>query len=205
MNDQNTKYRKTFRLLSQTYYSPLIFSSLNKNIIDEIIIGVELITPLNNKDNIHIEEFSIQWVMVGSRPKLCVMAYDDFWRINFPEVFEYLDEALLKKVVISSGQLTTKLLELGFVDITKRSSFDIHDLKTHPEPFSAIRCGVKKYEIRKNDRNFKVDDILRLQEYNPETNKYTGQQEYCKISYITPGGGYGLPSTLCVLSIDILK
>lgn len=34
--------------------------------------------------------------------------------------------------------------------------------------------GVKRFEVRKNDRDFKVGDILVLQEYDPEADTYIG-------------------------------
>ena len=43
-----------------------------------------------------------------------------------------------------------------------------HELKCHPMYFSRIVSGQKTFEVRKNDRNFQVNDILILQEYDPE-------------------------------------
>ncbi|MEC3905146.1 DUF3850 domain-containing protein [Leclercia adecarboxylata] len=40
----------------------------------------------------------------------------------------------------------------------------IHYLKIYPEHFSAVLTGVKRAELRKNDRDFKVGDILHLME-----------------------------------------
>lgn len=51
----------------------------------------------------------------------------------------------------------------------------IHYLKTWPEYFVEVRNGHKTFEIRKkNDRDYKVDDILVLQEFSPTTQSYTG-------------------------------
>ena len=43
-----------------------------------------------------------------------------------------------------------------------------HELKCHPIYFERIVSGQKKFEVRKNDRNFQVGDILILKEYDPE-------------------------------------
>lgn len=49
----------------------------------------------------------------------------------------------------------------------------IHQLKTWPEQFEALFKGLKTFEIRKNDRDFQVGDVLMLKEYDPEKSKYT--------------------------------
>lgn len=51
-----------------------------------------------------------------------------------------------------------------------------HNLKTWPEYFQAVIDGKKTFEIRKNDRDFKVGNELLLQEYDPEQETYTGRQ-----------------------------
>lgn len=59
----------------------------------------------------------------------------------------------------------------------------IHHLKILPEYFEAVVSGDKCFEIRKNDRGYKVGDILRLNEY--EDGKYTGNFHVAEITYIT--------------------
>jgi hypothetical protein len=44
--------------------------------------------------------------------------------------------------------------------------------------------GAKTFEIRKNDRNFNPGDILRLKEYDPATESYTGREVSVIVSYI---------------------
>lgn len=60
-----------------------------------------------------------------------------------------------------------------------------HELKILPEYFKAQEDGIKNFEIRKNDRNYKVGDNLVLWEYNPETKKKTEKVKVVKITYIT--------------------
>ncbi|MBX8942005.1 DUF3850 domain-containing protein [Enterococcus faecalis] len=59
----------------------------------------------------------------------------------------------------------------------------IHELKILPEYFTAVASGIKRFEIRKNDRGYNVGDILRLNEY--ENGKYTGNVHVVEITYIT--------------------
>ncbi|EHB6445277.1 TPA: DUF3850 domain-containing protein [Enterococcus faecalis] len=59
----------------------------------------------------------------------------------------------------------------------------VHHLKILPEYFEAVVSGDKCFEIRKNDRGYKVGDILRLNEY--EDGKYTGNFHVAEITYIT--------------------
>lgn len=58
----------------------------------------------------------------------------------------------------------------------------IHALKTLPEYFEAVRKGDKTFELRENDRDFRVGDYLALNEWDGE--KYTGRALLAKITYM---------------------
>lgn len=60
-----------------------------------------------------------------------------------------------------------------------------HILKTLPIFFEAVFNGTKKFEIRKNDRDFQVNDILILAEYHIATNTYTGRELLTVITFMT--------------------
>jgi hypothetical protein len=60
-----------------------------------------------------------------------------------------------------------------------------HDLKCWPAYFQATWVGAKDFEIRKNDRNFKVHDEIVLSEYDPKEDDYTDRQVEGVITYIT--------------------
>ena len=60
-----------------------------------------------------------------------------------------------------------------------------HELKCWPEYFQAVLDGVKMFEIRKNDRDFKVGDWLHLQEWCPKTQAYTGRSTKREVVYST--------------------
>jgi ASC-1-like (ASCH) protein len=59
-----------------------------------------------------------------------------------------------------------------------------HELKIHPEHYQEITLGLKKVEVRLNDRNYQEGDILLLNEYNPKAMRYTGNQDIKKVSYV---------------------
>jgi hypothetical protein len=60
-----------------------------------------------------------------------------------------------------------------------------HVLKTWPEYFDPVSKGLKTFEIRKNDRDYKVGDVLILKEYNADADEYSGRIEIRRITYLT--------------------
>jgi hypothetical protein len=89
----------------------------------------------------------------------------------------------------------------------------VHEVKGHPDPFEAVFDGRKPYEIRVNDRDYRVGDVLYLREWDPESSclradhgpscscHYSGRYLWLAITYLTRGGEWGLPLNLCVLGI----
>lgn len=63
-----------------------------------------------------------------------------------------------------------------------------HALKIVPPFFKDIVEGEKTFEVRRNDRLFKVGDSLLLQEFHGE--KYTGQEWEGVITYILDSPHY---------------
>lgn len=91
-----------------------------------------------------------------------------------------------------------------------------HELKAWPEYFEEIVSGRKRFELRVNDRGFKVGDVLRLREYihvahthlpayaganPPVASGYTGRELAVRVTYLVQGE-WGLPPNLCVMSIE---
>ncbi|MFL0251271.1 ASCH/PUA domain-containing protein [Clostridium neuense] len=64
----------------------------------------------------------------------------------------------------------------------------VHELKTLPEYFQAVKEKRKPFEVRKNDRNFKVGDSLYLREWTGE--EYTGRKLIRIITYILNDSRY---------------
>lgn len=121
-----------------------------------------------------------------------------------------------------------------------------HDLKILPQFFDSVDDGSKPFEVRRNDRDYQVDDILLLREGNnaedvidPPRNPccdcagcifgrnmmacpdysafvtasdayeeeivgqwiYTGRELRRTVTYILPGGEFGIDKDYCVLGI----
>lgn len=73
-----------------------------------------------------------------------------------------------------------------------------HELKIKPEYLKEVAEGNKTFELRKNDRDFKVGDWLQLHEYIG--GKYTGKFYTVKIKYILKDcPEYGLRAGYCIL------
>lgn len=87
----------------------------------------------------------------------------------------------------------------------------IHELKTDPEVFQAVALGLKTWEIRRDDRGFKVGDIVQLREtkHSGDSMKqgcplvYTGGCILAEITYILRGPVYGLADGWCIMSIQV--
>lgn len=75
----------------------------------------------------------------------------------------------------------------------------MHELKILPRHFKSILDGTKNFELIKNDRDYKVDDDLILQEY--AHGMCTNRKAYRKITYILQGGEYGLDKDYVILSV----
>lgn len=89
-----------------------------------------------------------------------------------------------------------------------------HSLKILPKYYDDVLNGRKKFEIRKNDRNFKVGDKLLLQEWDKD--EYTGREMLKEVDYIFPSNGtcelsedycitYGLSEGYCILGLTTEK
>ena len=82
-------------------------------------------------------------------------------------------------------------------------SYQQHCLKTVQPYYNFVCEGIKKAECRRDDRNFKVNDTLILQEYHPKTG-LSGREIKFKITHILRGEEYGVIDGFAVLSIEKL-
>jgi len=61
-----------------------------------------------------------------------------------------------------------------------------HDLKIYPEFWEDIATNKKTFEVRKNDRDYHVGDLLLLRKFDPATNSYLNFNEIlvCDVTYV---------------------
>lgn len=76
-----------------------------------------------------------------------------------------------------------------------------HDLKIYPEFFSAVCTGVKRAELRKNDRDYRVGDTLHLMETPRGSCHRTGEFINVKITHIADVGEW-MPGYV-LLSVEL--
>jgi ASC-1-like (ASCH) protein len=60
-----------------------------------------------------------------------------------------------------------------------------HELKLEKDYFGSVLAGFKTFEIRFNDRDYQVGDILVLKEWDWFSESFTGREVEKKITYIT--------------------
>jgi hypothetical protein len=82
-----------------------------------------------------------------------------------------------------------------------------HRLKTSAEFWDAIYLKIKPFEIRRDDRGFKVGDILVLEKYGDVAGDYVRDSGghivtlRQRITYVLPGGQFGIEPGFSVLGI----
>lgn len=102
----------------------------------------------------------------------------------------------------------------------------IHELKTWPEFFDAVKRGDKTFEVRRNDRGFQVGDTLRLVRWQPsQGHGYAGggfetdddgkpwwhshggkrAEIDVVVTYKMDGGRFGLDQPWCILGFKMVE
>lgn len=86
----------------------------------------------------------------------------------------------------------------------------LHELKILPIFFEPLKSNQKKFEVRKNDRPFKVGDEILFRELHPNHRqgfelevKYSSEICHRKISYIL-SDFEGIERGFCVLGLENL-
>jgi hypothetical protein len=76
----------------------------------------------------------------------------------------------------------------------------IHTLKILPEYFKEVLSGNKTFELRKDDRDYKVEDLLRLKEWDGSS--FTGNNVVTEVTYILKDcSRYGLKKGFVIIGM----
>ena len=84
----------------------------------------------------------------------------------------------------------------------------MHDLKIEPKYLDDIRKGNKKFEVRLNDRDYKIGDFLYL--YGRELTVSEAVKLFyidsilVRVNYILEGGKHGIEENYVVMGISVV-
>lgn len=76
-----------------------------------------------------------------------------------------------------------------------------HELKIYPKYFEDVLSGKKKFEIRKDDRKFRIGDVLVLKEW--DNIKYSGREAKAKVIYLIDDKFVGIQPGYVVMGIEL--
>ena len=81
-----------------------------------------------------------------------------------------------------------------------------HALKTWPIYFEAMWVGDKMFELRRQDREFREQDRLLLQEYDPVKKAYTGRELLVRVTCLVDSvPEWGLMEDFCIMGVMPLQ
>jgi len=80
-----------------------------------------------------------------------------------------------------------------------------HELKTWQPYFDLLKKDIKPFELRKDDRDYQTGDILKLNEYDPKTEKYSGESVSKLVVFILRGGQFGIENGYCAIGLKQLS
>lgn len=72
-----------------------------------------------------------------------------------------------------------------------------HEIKILPQYYEDVFKGIKQFELRKDDRDYQVGDLVRLREWDGK--EYTGNKMIVGIKYVLRDcPEYGLMDGYCI-------
>lgn len=139
---------------------------------------IGLVKQLDEPKKVVVPKFVAEWIELYKKENKTTL-----WHV----MNKIINEKFLNHqniVIWFENDSNKHILEQAWVNgYEVEKELTIHELKILPEYFEAVVSGNKRFEIRKNDRNYKKGDILRLNEY--QDGQYTGDVHVAEITYIT--------------------
>lgn len=109
------------------------------------------------------------------------MMAKNFWKQNFEQ--ESPPPLKTVETVETVGAQQGKTPQI--VNLPKKAKVKVeHVLKAVQPYFEMLWSGKKNFELRKNDRDYQVGDILYLHEYDPSIRRFCGRYVARKITHI---------------------
>ncbi len=121
------------------------------------------------------------------------------------EAIAYLEEdprhsaLFTEKKLRESYDALKKVVDAATAAIGPRT----HSLKADVTPFRLVWSGLKPFEVRKFDRDYRVGDVVRLMEHDRENGTYSGCWIKARITSMVRPGEYGMPDDTGVLGIEV--
>lgn len=79
-----------------------------------------------------------------------------------------------------------------------------HHLKTVQPYYERVREEEKTFDVRLNDRDFQAEDRAYLEEYDKETDTYSGRKTHVKITYVLNNFA-GIKKNYCVFGFEVIE
>lgn len=100
-----------------------------------------------------------------------------------------------KKFGADAAKAVKKCASTAFRSYRKKQV--MHEIKILPQYFADVHKGIKQFELRKDDRNYQVYDLVTLREWNGK--EYTGNKMIVGIKYVLRDcPEYGLKDGYCI-------
>jgi hypothetical protein len=80
-----------------------------------------------------------------------------------------------------------------------------HELKCDAPWFGLVFDGMKTFELRRNDRDFRSGDLLCLREYDPMTAEYTGRECRRTVIFTMTAEEFGLKRGFVALQLETIR
>jgi hypothetical protein len=80
-----------------------------------------------------------------------------------------------------------------------------HVIKAWPEYFERLWDRTKPFELRKNDRDYRVGDRLNIVEFDPETGTRSGRMVMADVTYLIDQSRFGLAEGHCILGLRFVR
>ncbi len=82
----------------------------------------------------------------------------------------------------------------------------VHYIKTHTKYFNKVESEDKGFELRLDDREYSVGDVLVLKDFNPVKQSMTDRQSFRLVTYILKDAEeFGLKRGFVIMSLRKLK